>query len=233
MNVIQKLQTIVAFFIDGEYSILGNIEQVGIDKWNAIDKEAKAVAEAMIAQGQEQKEAQQYYNDNSWDRGDMINWMRDQFGELAELAVLFNAYNGQVYNGGHQQYVDNDYASGNYEGFFANSSDSLNGHKALIELFHRYAEIPLQQQAIDVMSSLKLVEQMYDCECCGGSGEIEEYDEDGDFEDSWACDDCGGDGQVADGWMPHQTDKLDDRWYAINEEVCKQLEAFYAQYLAR
>jgi len=47
---------------------------------------------------------------DSWDYGEMIDWVGLQYGEFAAVAILIGKYNYQVNNGGHAQYWDNGFA---------------------------------------------------------------------------------------------------------------------------
>lgn len=224
----EQLKKIVAMFPQNCESILFNIEEVFCNKWNTNDNDARAVAEAMIAQGQDKKEAQQYYNDNSWGYSDALEWLEQEFGPLAKLAVLYNRYNGQVCNGGHAQYYDNGYASQG-GGFFESHGDSTELHEELISLFEQHAEIPSKQAVLGILKDFELEENTYTCDDCGGSGEHDEEDEDGEIVDTYTCDSCGGDGELEDGYCVRNSEKMDDRWYVVNDQIEKEMNAFLAR----
>ena len=176
---------------------------------------------------------------NEWQRedsgvkgyGDMIDFMEKNYGKLSALAVLLGKYNQQVCNGGHCQYYDNGYATGDERGF-GNHGCDIGLHDEMIELMEELDIVnlsDLSRKVFDIMSGfwVELDEEPYTyetCSECGGDG----YDED-DME----CMICGGSGeeeidnenydQPCNTW---EWEKLDDRYFELNESWEKEFENY-------
>lgn len=82
---------------------------------------------------------------------EIIHWMEKEYGELAAFAVLAGRYNQQVENGGHEQYFNNGYASGNYE---LTEAGHFPLHKKMQGLFH-YLSFDLDEEGKSVYNIVK------------------------------------------------------------------------------
>jgi len=125
----------------------------------------------------------------------MVEWMEIEHGKLAAFAVLIGKYNQQVENGGHVQYYDNGYSSGDW---------SLDLHEKMKNLFVNLDFHKTKQGApvYEIISDLQLSGVYYeDPEDC----EDYIYDEDSTFEERTISD----------------ADNLDKRYYEVNQEWIK------------
>jgi hypothetical protein len=187
---------------------------------------------------------------NEWNRSDgnvhsydeMIEWMREKYGDFAAMAVLLGKYNQQVCNGGHYQYYDNGYASQG-GGCFTNHREDTYLHDKLVEWMKEYkldSESELSKKVFDIVSSfeVELDNEEYDessCFECGGSGEV--YDEDGsidgDENEMVSCPECDGSGMVEEynenyerPMNTSEWESLDNRYYEVSDEWEKHFENF-------
>lgn len=178
--------------------------------------------------------------------GDMIAFAEKTYGELVAFAVLIGKYNQQVCNGGHAQYYDNGYASGE-GGFATNHGDDTSMHDLLLSYFLRIETLQKFEwygEMKDILEKfLKFsidTEENYEESCseCYGDGEVEEEtDSDEDEEDSEphmiTCPSCWGSGREDvsnpdyNSPVGHEWSNLDDRYYKINDEVQKDLEIYF------
>ncbi|MEA2019047.1 MAG: hypothetical protein U9N59_11420, partial [Campylobacterota bacterium] len=109
---------------------------------------------------------------------EITNWFKNEYGELAQFAVLIGKYNQQVTNGGHIQYYFN-----RYSGIEEDETRAvLNLHKTLVTLLNKSKlkdEISLQvfkileEFYIELDEERYIEEEVYNDE---GDMNIEEYD---------------------------------------------------------
>ena len=172
----------------------------------------------------------EYVNkDEGWSYGDMLDNAREKYGELFFAMILAGKYNQQVCNGGHVQYFDNGYGDRDGGGFGGDHNPKLPLHDELIAAV-KNTIVPLARTghegetiaaALDVMDDLEIRidrcrTMQCDCEDCGGTGRED---------DGGSCGSCGGSGTSEEdnedyGQVENldELGKLDDRWYAIDEE---------------
>ena len=136
-----------------------------------------------------------------------ITIVKEKYGILPYFCVLLGSYNGQVCNGGHIQYFDNGFASSKKIGYGFNY-DNIDIHKKLLMLFkylkiEQYVPEKLGKTAYSIMKDFDLDSVKFDC-----------YDED--------------DGQYNenDNNKNKYLDKLDERWYDINEEFIEKFNEY-------
>lgn len=181
---------------------------------------------------------------NKWSYSDMVQFVGEKYGELVAFAVLIGKYNQQVCNGGHIQYYDNGYASGS--GAMTNHGEDISLHEKLLDLCLKNTELKIFEwyeplkNILQRFTNFSIDEERYEtCSCseCGGSGEI--IDE-GIEDDDWTtegiemtCNSCGGSGEEEidnDNYgqvYGHDWENLDDEYYAINEQIEKDLEVYF------
>jgi hypothetical protein len=123
-----------------------------------------------------------------WSYFDMVNWAFENGGPDCAAAILIGKYNQQVGNGGHLQYFDNGYASGEGGAFSRHSIDDLPAHEMMMELMVqlKLSETDIGTKVLGIMkefvNDLEFEDEV-ECETCGGSGESE-------------CEECGGEGFI-------------------------------------
>lgn len=155
---------------------------------------------------------QAFYNINYSEHEGNLQQIEKKLGKLPTFLELFGNYDGQVNNGGHQQYLDNGYASEHTSGFGGNHTETEQ-HEYFVELF-RKLNMPsvLGEKAYNIIQSFEYdgapePESCYNCdgngyaECkeCGGDTRIECpecYGEGTDEDGEEDCPECGGDGTV-------------------------------------
>lgn len=162
---------------------------------------------------------------------EMLDWMEENFGQLAVVAVLLGKYNQQVCNGGHAQYYDNGYAC-NGGGCFENHGDEEELHTELVHLVETIVDIPSKTKLVNHLKKFKIVENCLTCDDCGGSGEYEEEDEEGEIIDSYNCDSCYGEGEVVEGYVVNNDEQLDNDWYAMNDQIMDEFLGFLEKSIA-
>jgi hypothetical protein len=153
------------------------------------------------------------WKNNDWYYEDICNWLRTNFGELAELAMYFAKYNYQVGNGGHSQYFGNGYASSSTRGY-SSDYDNIDTHERFVELFTKLdlnKTLETGPKVYDIISSfdLELEDDNEQCEECGGKGEVdctycngtgsiecEQCHGSGEDSEGEECSNCDGDGNV-------------------------------------
>ena len=95
-------------------------------------------------------------NTPTWRYGDMVNWVRLEYGDFACVCVLMGKYNYQVTNGGHMQYWDNGYAGGRP----GRPDDDHSLHRLMLNIMEDVGVIQLEygQKVYDVMRRFKVLE---------------------------------------------------------------------------
>lgn len=173
--------------------------------------------------------------EDSWTYYDMIKWVGEEYGDLAQFAVLIGELNDQVCNGGFLQYFESGYASvptnDKWDGRDHHSNKNVLLHKRMLKLFTKLDlnKTELGSTVFMILSSFKIVIDldstrtvMSDCLKCGGLGDD--------------CFDCDGTGrmkcQIENESYEEviNTDKLkrlDDRYYKINEAWMKFLNTYF------
>ena len=176
-------------------------------------------------------------NENVKDYDEMIEWMRENYGDFAAMVVLVGKYNHQVCNGGHLQYWDNGYAS-NGGGCFTNHGEDIYLHDKMVEWMKTYKldiATELTTKVYEIMKEFKVEiddEEYTEETCfeCGGSGEMADYD-DPENDEYIACSECEGFGSTDErnenyGQPYSNWDSLDTRYYEVNEKWEKYMEKF-------
>ena len=173
------------------------------------------------------------------DYDDMIEWMRENYGEFAAMTVLLGKFNQQVCNGGHHQYYNNGYASQG-GGCFSNHNEDTHLHDKLVEWMKTYkldVATELTTKVYEIVSSFEvdIDNEEYDensCFECGGSGEMADYD-DPENDEYVTCSECDGHGTVEEYnenyGEPMNTsdwDSLDTRYYEVCDKWEKYMEKF-------
>ena len=150
-----------------------------------------------------------FWDDNmSYDN--IIDFVKNKFGNIPLFALLLAKYNYQVENGGHLQYYDNGYASAKSRGF-GGTYENIDVHEDFVELFK---ELEMDEILKNGKEALKIIKDFdldleseiekcsncdgsgrENCSRCGGDGVIEcpECGGDGEIDDE-ECSNCGGDG---------------------------------------
>jgi len=158
---------------------------------------------------------------------EMLDYMEENFGPLAKMAVLIGKYNQQVCNGGHIQYHYNDYSN-------SGDDEDFDIHRELTSLIEVYApKTAVNKKLLLILKDFDLEYEEENCWECDGSGEILFESEDEDGEDEYeTCRDCDGRG-YNEGYnkIVSNPDNLDNRYYEINEKVMEGLESFYSKIL--
>ena len=185
-------------------------------------------------------------NDKVNNYDELIDWMRENYGDFAALAVLVGKFNQQVCNGGHRQYYDNGYAS-NGGGCFQSHGDEIYLHEKMVEWMEEFgfdSANELSEKVYMIMKDfeVQLDEDMYveeSCYECGGMGYVDnpDYDyedEDSDEEMTVECPSCDGSGieevdnpEYGEPYNTYEWDQLDDRYY----EVCDEWEKFFENFV--
>ena len=192
---------------------------------------------------------EQWHNQTRWRDADMVNWMGEQFGEVAKLAVLIGKYNQQVTNGGHFQLFDNGYC-----GQMASGNDpACPLHREMMELLRISClnQLPVAAKVYDILGRFQVEDNaLVDCEECGGSGSCEEDCQEcegsgerdheicgncgGNGSEDETCGCCGGSGQVdskSPGFPEGLLEQLDDAYYAVDERLMAELEDYFQKWV--
>jgi hypothetical protein len=207
-------------------------------KLSEAKKELKKIKEHMnlpvIGYSEEDNTHQKILNVgyNHWQTSDcnsykeMLDWMEENFSPLAKMAVLIGKYNQQVCNGGHYQYHDNAYS-------YSFDEEDYDLHKELIVLIENYAnKTELNQKFLSILRDFNLEEEEEDCYDCGGSGQFEYENENGEDFEYEDCPYCEGTGLISTGLkVVSDGANLDKRYYKINEKVMKSFLTFFEKIL--
>ena len=158
---------------------------------------------------------------------EMLDWMEDNFGPLAKMAVLVGKYNQQVCNGGHYQYHDNAYS-------YSFDEEDYDLHKELITLVETYAnKTELNKKFLSILHEFNLEEEEEECYDCNGSSQLEYEGEDDDSECEYEdCPYCDGSGFKETGHkIVSGEDSLNHRYWKINEKVMKGFNNYFEKIL--
>lgn len=164
-------------------------------------------------------------NDN-WTYPDMIEWVKQNYGEDYSFMILFGKLNQQVGNGGFMQYWDNGYASIHSSGFGNRHSDSELHEEIISYLEKNLLDIPHRAKLLDILKTFNESVQDIGDECpeCHGDGEVENYDYDpeDEYDDEYlSCPECDGGGKIS---YDSHLSFLDDRYYDIDNDIMDYLE---------
>ncbi len=180
---------------------------------------------------------------NAWSYAEVIKFAIKEYGELVAFAVLIGKYNQQIGNGGHSQYYDNGYASGE-GGFMSKHGDNTEMHDLLLSYYLRndslqkmswYKEL---KDILEKFLDFHIDDEEYEtgtCSDCDGSGYVdgESNDEDAEEPEEEKCSTCNGSGEEdfdneSYGYaVGHDWDNLDTKYYEINEQVEKDLNEYF------
>ncbi len=169
---------------------------------------------------------------------DMVAFGEKTYGEMVAFAVLIGKYNQQVCNGGHYQYYDNGYASGE-GGCLTDHDGDTSMHDLLLSYFLRaetlknfewYNEL---KDILEKFLNFSIDREEYceeTCNECYGDGEVEsESDED----EMVQCSSCFGSGKEDiynedyNKVVGHDWETLDTRYFEINKEIEKDLNNYF------
>lgn len=136
--------------------------------------------------------------DDKMSYDNIIDFVKNKFGNIPLFALFLGKYNYQVENGGHMQYYDNGYASANSRGF-GRTYENIDIHEDFVELFKALAmdEILTNgSEALDIIKDfdLDLENEIETCSYCNGSGQENCYTCNGNGVID--CTECGGDGEI-------------------------------------
>ena len=201
-----------------------SILDIGYEKWQARDEVSE-----------------------KWSYNDMVDWVGENFGEFAKMAILLGKYNQQVTNGGHVQYFDNGYAPYDGEGCF-NRYDNIGLHENMVELMKKFGldtKTELSSKVFDIASRMELEidDEPYiedTCYECYGSGEVEEYNDDCSEYEYVSCPNCGGSGldeisnenyDEPSDYCKNKWDDLDNEYYEISDKWEIEFEQIVREYL--
>jgi hypothetical protein len=149
-----------------------------------------------------------------WSRTAWMGWVELELGKLAAFAVLIGKYNQQVCNGGHAQYFDNGYASGD-GGCFVDHDLDCPLHAKMVSLFQelKFDSTKLGREVLAILEDFK-VENITD------------------FHHEWD-DDLDEEVEYEDGTHPQVVNggELDDRYYKINEKWMEYLNKRFTKAL--
>ena len=140
---------------------------------------------------------------------DIIEWIKEVYGEFAQLLVLLGKYNQQVCNGGHYQYYHN-----RYTGIEENETEAqIHLHKKLVTLLSK-SEL---KDAIS-LQVLKLIDEFYI------ELDTEEYIEEEIFEDEGIIYDEYENSNYLEVVNTDMLSRFDTEYYAVNEEFMEIVE---------
>jgi hypothetical protein len=160
----------------------------------------------------------EHWQKNAGSYKDTIEWYKNEYGELAQFAVLIGKYNQQVTNGGHLQYYDNGYADGE-SGFGVKHDPDIPLHQTLTVLFSQSGLRDKTSTAVfNILQEFRIAldtkeyfeEDVYDEE---GNHHLDRIDND-DY------------GEVIN---THYLSKLDKAYYEICDEFMAILEQYFKE----
>ena len=183
---------------------------------------------------------------------EMIEWMRNKYGNFAVLAILLGKFNQQVCNGGHMQYYDNGYASrddigARHSGFGHSHGEQIDLHLEIVELMKEFGldtKSKLSKSVFDIINRFEvhLDEDVYideDCYKCGGMSYVDnpdfDYDdEDSDEDETIECELCDGSGidEVENPEYGHPYNTSD--WNSLDTEyynICDKWETYFENFV--
>ena len=128
----------------------------------------------------------------------IVDYVGNEYGFLPLFCLLFGSYNGQVCNGGHNQYFYNGYASSTSRGLYGKYED-IEKHEEFVLLFKDLdfdTILPHGKIAYDIILSfeLNLEDEIETCSECDGDGKIDCSECNG--EGNKDCPECDGSGEV-------------------------------------
>ena len=160
----------------------------------------------------------EHWQENAGSYKDTIEWYKNEYGELAQFAVLIGKYNQQVTNGGHLQYYDNGYAD-EKSGFGGHHDPDIPLHQILTVLF--------SQSGLRDMTSTAVFNILQEFRIALDTTEFleeDQYDEEGNhYLDRVNNDDYG---EVIN---TQYLSKLDKAYYEICDEFMKILEQYFKE----
>ncbi|WP_295021137.1 hypothetical protein [Sulfurimonas sp.] len=160
----------------------------------------------------------EHWQDNAGSYKDTLEWYKNEYGELAQFAILIGKYNQQVCNGGHIQYFDNGYADGK-SGFAKQHDPDSPLHQTLTVLF--------SQSGLRDNTSTAVFNILQEFRIALDTKEFLEedvYDEEGNhYLDRVNNDDYG---EVIN---THYLSKLDKAYYEICDEFMAILEQYFKE----
>jgi hypothetical protein len=179
---------------------------------------------------------------DAWTYAEVIKFAIKEYGELVAFAVLIGKYNNQVCNGGHVQYYDNGYASGE-GGFMDKHGSNTDLHDLLLsyylrnDVLHKFSWYHELKDILEKFLKFHIDNEEYEsgtCSECSGSGVVESEPEDDDEEPSeekcYTCNGSGEEDYSNESYqcpVGHDWDNLDTRFCKINEQVEKDLNMYF------
>lgn len=161
----------------------------------------------------------EWRKNDGWGYSDMIEWVRQTYGEIAAFAILIGKYNQQVCNGGHIQYYDNGYASQENVGWNDIEKDT-NLHENLkdyLEKFKHLINSEVKSEVFGIVSAffVEIDDERYVEEECWDE-EKEEYYTDQFDNENYGC--------VLNNY---EMNNWDQKYYEVYAEWMKDLEEFF------
>ena len=163
----------------------------------------------------------EHWQKNAGSYKDTLEWYKNEYGELAQFAVLIGKYNQQVTNGGQIQYYDNGYADGE-SGFGGKHDSDITLHGTLTVLF--------SQSGLRDNTSMAVFNILQEFRITLDTKEFLEedrYDEEGNHYLGMVENDNYG--EVIN---THYLSKLDTAYYEICDEFMETLEQYFKQKIA-
>lgn len=179
------------------------------------------------------------------DYNSMVEITIQLYGEIAGFALLVGNYMGQVFNGGHDQYWGNGYASSHSRGAAIYNADDMGTHIMMMELMEKLDLITFTRELRELYRIMEeFIESVYPfdpseehCPECGGDGTIQrlEYNDETEEEEQVVvdCEDCDGTGEGPNvqGWQAGEgiveARDLDTELYKIQESVVAALNQWF------
>lgn len=170
------------------------------------------------------------------DYTEMVDKMKENFGEDFALLVLLGSYNYQVCNGGHSQYFANGYASA-HEGGYGSTKSNIDLHNNMMNWLFDNSTLYNSTEGKKVYDIIEEAGDVFEkmlggsgrCGRCGGDGETEigcycggdpECPEcEGTGRAYQTCSDCDGNGKIdPEEIYDYELEPLDDKYYDIYED---------------
>ncbi len=174
------------------------------------------------------------HNMRSENRLEQIEMISEKLSPIHAWLRLFADYNYQVENGGHSQYFGNGYHSTTQIGCMENISTNCDVLQKLVESTSLYInDFEHLTPVFEVMKKIRIeieTEEYEECFNCH-NGQVEEYNEDTEEDESVECPECFGNSQIYNDNYNDLTkethtlfEKLDDDLYAANDKFLKELD---------